>query len=188
VQALTGSAPEGRDHHDGDPSLAQAAWSVAIHMRPAVMVETGVARGMTSAAILSALRVNNAGRLYSIDLPPLTRGWAQQSGVAVDPELRYRWTYIRGSTHRRLPPLLSQLGPIDVFIHDSLHTARTMTFEFRCAWEALRVGGVMISDDIDDSLAFETFVAAQPVTAGPVIGRETSKAGSRFGILRKGSA
>jgi len=160
---------------------------VARHLQPDVMVETGVARGMTSAAILSALRSNDLGRLYSIDLPPLTPGWAQQSGVAVGPELRTRWTYVRGSTRRRLPPLLAALGPIDVFIHDSLHTSRTMTFEFHCAWQSLRPGGVMISDDIDDSLAFETFVTGKS-EVGPVIGREASKAGSRFGILRKGSA
>lgn len=185
IRARTGAAPQGRDAHDGDASLAHAAWSVARHLAPAVVVETGVARGMTSAAILSALRSNRAGRLYSIDLPPLTRGWAEQSGVAVEPELRTRWTYVRGSTRRRLPPLLASLDGIDVFVHDSLHTFQTMTFEFRCAWESLRPGGVMISDDIDDNVAFEAFVAERGATE-TIIGQESTKAGRRFGILRKG--
>lgn len=44
----------------------------------------------------------------------------------------------------------------------------------------------MISDDIDDNLAFEAFVAEQGVTR-TVIGQESSKAGRRFGILRKPS-
>lgn len=186
VRARTGAPPQGRDAHDGDANLAHAAWSVTRHLRPAAVVETGVARGMTSASILSALRSNQAGKLYSIDLPPLSKGWAEQSGVAVEPELRSRWTYVRGSTRRRLPPLLAGLDGIDVFVHDSLHTSATMTFEFRCAWDALRPGGVMISDDIDDNVAFEAFVAERGGT--PVIGEESSKAGRRFGLLRKGPA
>ncbi len=186
IRARTGVPPNGRDAHDGDAGLAHAAWSVARHLVPEVVVETGVARGMTSAAFLAALRSNDAGRLYSIDLPPLTRGWAAQSGAAVSPELRSRWTYVRGSTRRRLPPLLAELGRIDVFVHDSLHTSATMTFEFRLAWDALRPGGIMISDDIDDNMAFETFVAGHGGMA-PLIGQEASKADRRFGIIRKES-
>jgi hypothetical protein len=187
IRARAGAAPPGRDYHDGDPTLAQAAWSVTRHLAPAVVVETGVARGMTSAAILAALGAKGAGRLYSIDLPPLTGGWAQQSGAAVAPELRSRWTYVRGSTRRRLPALLAEVSEIDVFIHDSLHTEETMTFEFRSAWEALRAGGVLISDDIDDSVAFERFLEEQGGLPA-VIGQESSKAGNRFGVVRKPSA
>lgn len=184
IGARTGAAPQGRDAHDGDAGLAHAAWSVTRHLAPAVVVETGVARGMTSAAILSALRFNDAGRLYSIDLPPLSKGWAEQSGMAVGPELKSRWSYVRGSTRRRLPPLLAALDGIDLFVHDSLHTFQTMTFEFQCAWRSLRPGGVMISDDIDDNLAFESFVVERGVTK-TIIGQESSKAGRRFGIVRK---
>jgi hypothetical protein len=187
IQARTGVPPGGRDSHDGDANLAHAAWSVTRHLQPAAVVETGVARGMTSAAILSALDAGDAGRLYSVDLPPLSAGWAVQSGLAVAPALRPRWTYVRGSTRRRLPPLLADLGRIDVFIHDSLHTAETMMFEFRCAWPRLRPGGVLISDDIDDNPAFEGFVA-ELAGPKPVIGQEASKAGRRFGMLRKASA
>lgn len=185
IHARTGAAPEGRDAHDGDTSLAHAVWSVTRHLQPSVVVETGVARGMTSAAILSALRANDGGRLYSIDLPPLTKGWAEQSGVAVEPELKSQWSYVRGSTRRRLPPLLATLDGIDVFVHDSLHTFQTMTFEFQCAWRSLRPGGVIISDDIDDNLAFEAFVAERGAMK-TVIGQESNKVGRRFGILRKG--
>jgi predicted O-methyltransferase YrrM len=184
VRARAGAAPQGRDLHDGDAILAHAAWSVTRHLAPAVVVETGVARGMTSAAILSAMGADGAGRLYSIDLPPLTGGWAEQSGAAVADELRLRWTYVRGSSRRRLPRLLAELGHIDVFVHDSLHTAETMDFEFRCAWEALRAGGVLLSDDIDDSVAFERFVAEHDGMQA-VIGQESSKAGNRFGVIRK---
>ena len=187
IRGRVGAAPQGRDLHDGDPTLANAAWSVTRHLAPATVVETGVARGMTSAAILFAMSADGAGRLYSIDLPPLSGSWADQSGAAVAPELRPRWTYLRGSTRRRLPRLLAELSAIDLFVHDSLHTAETMTFEFRCAWSALRAGGVLMSDDIDDSVAFERFVAEQGGIRA-VVGKQSSKNGNRFGLVRKRQA
>jgi hypothetical protein len=186
IRDRTRAPMSGRDSHDGDSQLAQAAWSVTRHLQPDAVIETGVARGITSAAVLSALNDNEQGHLYSIDLPPLSNGWMEQSGVAIDPTLRARWTYIRGSSRRRLPRLIADLEQIDLFVHDSLHTVETMGFEFDCAWGALRTGGVMLSDDIDDSRAFEIFMADHP-DLGMVIGVEPSKSGGRFGIVRKTS-
>jgi len=47
-----------------------------------------------------------------------------------------------------LPPLLDDLGRIDVFFHDSLHTREHMLFEFERAWAHLKPGGVLVSDDV----------------------------------------
>jgi hypothetical protein len=54
----------------------------------------------------------------------------RQTGVPVD-----RWTYIAGTSRRRLPALLSRLGWIDLFIHDSMHSNRNVVFELECAWQ-----------------------------------------------------
>ena len=40
--------------------------------KPAVVLEAGVAHGLTSAVALHAMEENAKGRLYSIDLPPLS--------------------------------------------------------------------------------------------------------------------
>jgi hypothetical protein len=39
-----------------------------------------------------------AGRLWSIDLPPLNRNLRQEVGIAVPKELSDRWTYIPNIT------------------------------------------------------------------------------------------
>jgi hypothetical protein len=57
----------------------------------------------------------------------------------------------------RLRGLLSQLGEIDMFVHDSLHTTRNMRFEMRSAWPALRPGGIMLVDDVYNE-SFRDFV------------------------------
>ena len=70
---------------DADIELGRAAWCLARHLCPARVIETGVARGLSTRILLEALE-RNAGRghLWSIDLPPLLeRALAQEVGAAV---------------------------------------------------------------------------------------------------------
>jgi hypothetical protein len=69
---------------DAGPGLARAAWCLTRHMRPKKVVETGVARGVTTRLILEGLERNGEGRLWSIDLPPLRQGdLPEETGAAV---------------------------------------------------------------------------------------------------------
>jgi methyltransferase family protein len=102
---------------DADARLGQAAWCLARHGRPKRIVETGVARGLTTRVLLEALERNGNGRLWSIDLPPLLeRGLAQETGAAVPERLRERWTLLRGSSRKLLPGLVADLSQVDIFV------------------------------------------------------------------------
>ncbi len=57
-----------------------------------------------------------------------------------------------------MPGLLSRLGEIDLFIHDSLHSERNVRFEMDRAWANLRPGGAIVVDDIDVNRGFHSFV------------------------------
>jgi hypothetical protein len=145
---------------DADPALARTAWCLVRHLRPERVVETGVGRGLTSRTVLAALERNDTGRLWSIDLPPaFTPRLQRQTAAAVPPELRARWTYVEGASRRRLPRLTTELGRIDLFIHDSMHTTRNVLFELEMVWTALRPGGAMLVDDVNLNRAFELFTA-----------------------------
>ena len=100
------------------------------------------------------------GHLWSIDKPPVERELHEQIGIAIDDRFGQRWTYIRGSSRRRLPRLLSELGQIDLFIHDSLHSEHNVRFEVDLAWTILRPGGAIVIDDIDANRGFRTFTQA----------------------------
>jgi len=126
------------EYSDVEISLARAAWCSVLHKRPSVVVETGVARGVTSRIVLEALNRNDQGHLWSIDLPhPFEKSLHAQTGAAVPGSRRTRWSYIEGSSRRRLPALLRSLAQVDLFIHDSLHTARNTRFEMEQALNAL---------------------------------------------------
>jgi hypothetical protein len=144
--------------NDGDAGFVRAIWTRIRRLRPNIIVETGVAHGITSRFILEALERNGAGNLWSIDLPPVNPETRQEVGIAVDrPALRSRWSYIAGTSRRRLPALLSQLSRVDLFIHDSLHSARNVAFEMDLAWKYLSPGGAIVVDDIDINPSFKLF-------------------------------
>jgi hypothetical protein len=57
---------------------------------------------------------------------------------------------------------LSQLGEIDLFIHDSLHSERNVRFEIDQAWVALSPKGAIVVDDIDANWGFHSFTQTFP--------------------------
>ncbi len=173
----------GEIYSDADCALASATWCAVRHLRPSNVVETGVARGVTSRMILEAMSKNGQGHLWSVDLPYLFgTGLQDQTAAAIPGGSHDRWTYIRGSSRRRLRPLISQVGHVEMFVHDSLHTVRNMRFEMETVWPALRTGGLMLIDDVDNS-AFRDFVSE----ARPDVSMVYRSADSvwMFGVLRK---
>lgn len=166
---------------DGDPGLARTAWCLARHRRPEIVVETGVARGLTSRVLLEALERNRTGRLWSIDLPPLLEHeLSDETAVAVPAELRDRWTLLRGSSRRCLPSLVRDLPRVDLFVHDSMHTARNVRFELGHVWGALR-GGAALVDDVERNVAFGRFTRDHPDADALVFRADDARA--LFGCL-----
>jgi predicted O-methyltransferase YrrM len=154
---LPPSAPFG-SFHDGTETLGRLCYAACRALQPAVVVETGVAYGVTSAYVLQALAQNERGSLHSIDLPPLGTKADQYVGYFVPQELRKRWSLRIGSARKLLPKVLQAAGAADIFIHDSLHTYAHMRMEFAAALDTLRPGGVLIADDVEGNRAFEEAV------------------------------
>ena len=129
-----------------------------MHTKPRVVVETGVAHGVTSRLVLEALQVNCHGHLWSVDLPhPLDHNLHAQTAAAVTESCRTRWSYLEGSSRQRLPKLVAELGEVQLFIHDSLHTAKNTEFEMEQVASVMAPGGVMLVDDIKSHNGFAAF-------------------------------
>jgi predicted O-methyltransferase YrrM len=171
--------------HDADVNLAHVVWCAIRHMEPRRALETGVARGVTSALALAAMAQFNGevGRLWSIDLPPMMSGWHQQSKVLVDEAAWPNWSYIRGSSRRAMTSTCASIGSIDIFIHDSLHTPQTMKYEFDKVWPFMRAGGLLIADDVEGNSAFVDFVKSRRIEKW-FIAPKADKAGL-FGVAFK---
>jgi predicted O-methyltransferase YrrM len=131
-------------------TLGILLYSLCRIKQPGICVETGVSTGGSSSYILCALKENNLGELYSMDLEP-------QSGWLIPDYLRPRWHFIQGASSQQLAPVLEKVEQIDLFFHDSEHTYRNMLWEFETAWMHLRIGGVLLSHNIDFNNAFSDF-------------------------------
>jgi predicted O-methyltransferase YrrM len=169
--------------HNGNFCLAKSIYVLCRLLSPQIVLETGVAYGVTSAFTLQALAVNRKGTLISVDLPPLGRDADRHVGALVPQELRERWSLHRGPAKRVLPKLLPAIGPIDMFVHDSLHTYRHMSFEFSAVWRYLRSPGALVADDVELNDAFRDF-ATQVKPAFSAVVHEGDK-DALFGIAVK---
>lgn len=146
------------------------------------VVETGVAFGWSSLAILSAIADRPGARLVSVDLPYLSGNMDDQVGLAVPPELRKYWSLRRGADRKQLPPGIATLGAIDLAHYDSDKSYEGRLWAYALIWNALRPGGLLVSDDIQDNFAFHDFA---DTVAARVTVVEAAHEKKFVGILRK---
>lgn len=132
--------------------------------RPAVAVETGVAAGWSSAAILAAMRRNAHGHLWSSELvydrPWLHADYRPYVGMVVDPSLRDRWTLLLDGDRTNLPAILGESGQIGLFHFDSDKSTEGRRFAFDLVRPHLSPDAVVVVDDINDNLHFRRFAGA----------------------------
>lgn len=156
-------------------SKSELLYFLVRKLKPEVIIETGVAAGESSGYILRAIKDNKRGKLYSIDLPfqwyiygnhelhldSLPAG--KIPGYLIPEALKINWQLILGDTYIQLPKVLKQFKKIDIFLHDSEHTDKTMTFEYKTSWPYIKKGGLLLSDDIDFTKAFQNFASLKKV-------------------------
>lgn len=162
--AAASSDPESAGDHGGC-SLEDGTilYGVARILRPRIVVETGVAAGVSTSFIGAALIENGFGTLYSVELPPAEVvngvqedgssyawstggvGWAIPR--AVHDGLRGRHHLILEDVRTALPRLVADLPEIDLYFHDDLHTPDHMLWQFRLVWPRIAPGGALLSDD-----------------------------------------
>jgi predicted O-methyltransferase YrrM len=126
------------------------------HMQARRVLETGVAFGWSSLAILLALRDRPDALLVSTDMPYLWLRADEWVGGAVPDELRAHWLLLRKPDRLALPEALAH-GPFDLCHYDSDKSVSGRLWAYPRIWARLRPGGLLVSDDIDDNRAWRTF-------------------------------
>jgi len=130
------------------------------HLQPRVVLETGVAAGWTSQAILSALDANGAGTLYSSDFPYFRLEDPEKYvGCLVDDALRPRWHLALNGDRANLAEFLPELGTIDFVHYDSDKSVEGRQFVMDAIASRLAPDAVVVMDDIDDNTFFRDWVA-----------------------------
>jgi len=144
------------------------------------VLETGVAYGWSSFAILCSLRNRADARLESVDMPYIRQNWDRYVGCVVPDSLRAPWNIRRLADRQGIPKALDALGSTDLVHYDSDKSFDGRMWAYPKLWGSLVPGGIFVSDDIDDNTAFGDFALNLP--AEPIVLRWQSK---YVGAIRK---
>jgi predicted O-methyltransferase YrrM len=131
---------------DCEEGLAAFLYSYVLTNKPAVIVETGVANGITTNILMKALE-KTGGALHSFDIDPKTKNVYRGKG---------NWSFhlLSKNYESALRNQVQEIGDVDLWIHDSNHGYSWQAFEYSLALETLVEDGVLVSDDIDSSMAW----------------------------------
>jgi len=131
---------------DCEEGLACFLYAYILKRRPVVVIETGVANGITTNVIMKALE-NTRGTLHSFDVESQSKNVYQGLGS---------WTFhlLSGNLQKEFRKVVAQIGHVDLWIHDSDHGYSWQSYEYRLAQESLSTTGLLVSDDIDSSTAW----------------------------------
>lgn len=155
-------------------------YTLAQHSNARKVLETGVAFGWSTLALLLAINEQANSHLVSVDMPYPSRENDLYVGGVVPNQLRKNWTLLRLADREGLPKALKTLGSVDLAHYDSDKSYAGRMWSYAKIWEHLRPGGLLISDDIRDNFAFRDF--AESVYLAPLIAKTS---GRYIGVLRK---
>jgi predicted O-methyltransferase YrrM len=165
----------------GGPAGVSVLYHLVRYLPARRVLETGVASGWSTLAMLLAMREVGEGLLLSIDMPYAKLNNERYVGCAVPDSLRTNWRLVRRSDRDALEPALAELGHLDLAHYDSDKSHAGRSFAYPKLWAALREGGLLVSDDIEDNLAFRDFAAAQGCKPWVLL----KKPGNYVGVLVK---
>lgn len=133
------------------------------YLRAGTVVETGVAAGWSSQAIMAALKENGqGGRLYSSDFPYFRyKNPEALVGYIVDDAFKESWPlYIEGDRYN-LPAIVARCGEIDLFHYDSDKSYEGRVFAMDQVETKLAGDAIIVVDDIQDNFHFRDYVRRQ---------------------------
>ena len=156
-------------------------YHIVNEVNPKTILETGVAYGWSSLAILLAIKDFDNALLISNDMPYIKMNNEDYVGCVVPENLKSKWQLQRLPDIKGIPLALKKFNnSIDLCHYDSDKSYTGRMWSSPILWKALKVGGLFISDDINDNLAFKHF--CKSVDRKPII---IEHLGKYVGIIQK---
>jgi hypothetical protein len=169
----------------GGPGDFDLLYSLAEHLQATRIVESGVAYGWSSLALLLSLKKRPGSKLISTDKLVPCGNYDEFVGCVVPSDLTAQWSVVRLPDRQALPDAISRLRPLDPCHYDSDKSYEgrmwpTRSYGMRFAWEESSYRTIS-----QDNVAFHEF--SQRVSVNPsVIRTSDPDVGEKFiGLLVK---
>ena len=161
----------------GGPGNLDILYWIAEYLKAKNVIETGVAYGWSSLAILLSIAKHESSLLISSDLDN-----DDCVGCVVPLELKAHWQIVPYADQYALPKALKQFSQIDMCHYDSDKSYRGRMWAYPKLWKAIKPGGCFISDDIGDNPGFRDF--CNQINMDPIVIRTPTAGGVKYvGIL-----
>ena len=141
----------------GGPGNVDLLYWISEYLQAKKVIETGVAYGWSSLAILLSIVHRENTILISTDRPYPKLNNDDYVGCVVPDSYKSNWQIIKMADRDALPLALKKLNTIDMCHYDSDKSYEGRIWAYPLLWKAIRSGGCFISDDINDNLAFHDF-------------------------------
>lgn len=136
---------------DGGKNLFVLLYTYVRALKPKLIVETGVANGISTNAIMKAIVANQgSGELYSFDTLLKTKQAYIGSG-------NWNFVHLKRPYSVKMYNKIKKLKSVDLWVHDSNHGYPWQKIEYAMALSKLSANGVLVSDDIDASVAWRQY-------------------------------
>lgn len=123
------------------------------------VLETGVASGWSSLALLLAQKNIEDSKLVSIDMPFYNfKNPSNFVGLAVPYKLRKNWVLFREADRIGIPKAFKKNISFGLVHYDSDKTFFGREWALNYIWPRLNKGAIIIIDDIGDNMHFHDFV------------------------------
>lgn len=134
-------------------------------LKPSVVVETGVASGFSTQAILKAMQINGKGKLYSSDFPIFrVKNPEKYIGILVDEDLKKDWKLFIEGDRVSLPKICNEVNEVDIFHYDSDKSYKGREFAFKTISPKMKKNSLIIFDDIHNNSHFVDYVKNNNIT------------------------
>lgn len=134
-------------------------WFLVRRLRPTVVVETGVAAGWSSRAILEAMEENGEGTLYSSDFPYFRlKNPETYIGCLVPESLAGRWRLDARGDRKALPDILKACPEIGLVHYDSDKSYSGRHWAMAKLSSHLTDEAIVVMDDVHDNFFFRDWV------------------------------
>ena len=138
------------ERFNSECELSKLVYAYILLEKPLIVVETGVANGISTKVIMSALE-QTGGVLHSFDID-------REAATAYRGSGNWKFHLLpRKNAMEALKMEIENLSHVDLWLHDSNHGFKWQIFEYKLAISKLSTyGGFLVSDDVDASTAWGT--------------------------------
>ena len=142
------------ENYDSGSKLNAFLYAYIKAYDPKVIVETGVANGITTNVIMRALSERQSV-LHSFDIDSRTKASFAGEG---------NWVFhlLEPPFHKNLKSVSETIEEVDLWLHDSNHGGLWQSYEYALALTKLPPQGILVSDDVDASTAWANYVSGLP--------------------------